>query len=134
VRIETVQLNPLTEQYSVQLQDVADAQRHLCIWIGKFEALAIVAHLEQIPMPRPPTYAFLANVLRAGSLTLQEARIIRLTDDVFYATAILDGPAGTVEVDARPSDVLALASLTGARIRAADELLSAEAPSPAPEP
>src|SRR4051794_40851849 len=51
--------------------------------------------------------------------------IDRLVDDVFYATAVVSGPAGEREIDARPSDALNLALLLGAPIRVDTGVLDA---------
>jgi len=50
-------------------------------------------------------------------------RITRLTDATYYAVIIIDGPAGRQEVDARPSDAVDRALVTGAAIRADRTLL-----------
>ncbi len=79
-------------------------------------------------MPRPQTVAFAANLLQAGGMKLREVHIDRLMGTVFYATAIVDGFDGTTSVDARPSDAISLALLTGAAIRVDRALLETESP------
>ncbi|HEY7032705.1 MAG TPA: bifunctional nuclease domain-containing protein [Thermomicrobiales bacterium] len=96
------------------------------IWIGEPEATAIALHLEQVPVPRPMTYAFAAGMLDAAGGRLREVRIDRLVDETFYATAVVEGLAGTTAVDARPSDALNLALLVGAPIRVATTVLDAQ--------
>jgi bifunctional DNase/RNase len=49
---------------------------------------------------------------------LREVRIDRLTEGTYYAVIVVDGPHGATEVDARPSDALALALVVGAPVRA----------------
>ena len=49
---------------------------------------------------------------------LREVRIDRLSEGTYYAVIVVDGPRGTAEVDARPSDALALALVVGAPVRA----------------
>jgi bifunctional DNase/RNase len=49
---------------------------------------------------------------------LREVRIERLTEGIYDAVVAVDGPRGATEVDARPSDALALALVLGAPIRA----------------
>jgi bifunctional DNase/RNase len=49
---------------------------------------------------------------------VREVRIDRLTEGTYYAVIVVDGAQGTTEVDARPSDALALALVTGAPVRA----------------
>jgi RNA polymerase sigma factor (sigma-70 family) len=102
------------EHCCVLLQET-DGERQLPIWIGTHEGTAIAIHLENVEVPRPHTYTFVANVLRAAGAQLVEARINRLDDEVFYAIAKVTSLGGrTLDVDARPSDVINLALLTGA--------------------
>jgi RNA polymerase sigma factor (sigma-70 family) len=99
--------------------------RYLMIWVGAAEAEALGNALQHTEMPRPMTFTFMANMLQAAAVTLREVQINRLVDDVFYATAIVEGANGTRTVDARPSDALNLAALTGAPIRVAPTVLDA---------
>ena len=101
----------------------AGGERRFPIWIGEAEATALALHLERVSMPRPLTYAFAAQVLTAAGGQLREVRIDRLVGDVFYATAMVAGPEGEREVDARPSDALNLALLLEAPIRVAEEII-----------
>lgn len=99
--------------------------RRLPIWMGEFEGTAIALHLEGVEVPRPPTYAFAAKVLAAAGGGLREVRIVRLEGEVYYAVAVVDGPGGAAEVDARPSDALNLALLAGAPIRVGESVFAA---------
>ena len=101
----------------------ADGPRRLTIWVGEAEGIALALALEKIAVPRPLTYTFMAGVLEAGGGRLRDVRITRLADDAFYATATVDGPGGTNAVDARPSDALNLALVTGAPVRVEREVL-----------
>ncbi|MBA3414125.1 MAG: bifunctional nuclease family protein [Chloroflexia bacterium] len=107
--------------YAVLLREVG-GDRVLPIWVGEFEATSIALHLAGAEHPRPLTYAFAASLLQAGGARLREVRIERLEGDAFYATANVDGPAGTAAVDARPSDAINLALIAAAPIRAAADL------------
>ncbi len=103
-------------RFCVLLQET-DGERLLPIWIGTHEGTAIAMQLENVEVPRPHTYTFLANVLRAAGAQLIEARITRLDAEVFYAIAKIASTGGRLlDVDARPSDVINLAMLTGAPI------------------
>ena len=107
--------------------DEVGGERSFPIWIGESEATALALHLERIAMPRPLTYAFAAQVLAAAGGQLREVRIDRLVGDVFFATAVVGGPEGEREVDARPSDALNLALLMEAPIRVAEEIIASTA-------
>jgi Domain of unknown function (DUF151) len=71
-------------------------------------------------IPRPQTYQFTAALLAASGGRLREVRITSLTDDVFYAQAVL--ASGTV-VDARPSDAVNFAAVSDAPVYVAAGLL-----------
>lgn len=75
-------------------------------------------------MPRPLTYQMAAGLLEASGSRAVEARITGLTDGTFYAVVIVEGPAGRREVDARPSDAVTLAAVTGAPVRVDARLLA----------
>jgi RNA polymerase sigma-70 factor (ECF subfamily) len=117
------------ERFVVLLQET-DGDQQLPIWIGPHEGTAIALHLEKVEVPRPHAYMFLANILRAAGGQLVEARISRLEGEVFYAVAkIRSGGGRTLEVDARPSDVINLALLTGAPLFVEPSILSLDAQS-----
>ena len=114
VRVEMPSNHPI-----VLLRE-ADGERYLPIWIGAVEATAIAFAQQGVVPPRPLTHDLLKDVLESTGNTLSEVRITEMTDGVFYALLVLDSG---VEVDARPSDSIALAMRTGARIVCSDELL-----------
>jgi bifunctional DNase/RNase len=111
------------EKVAVLLQEEGGARR-LGIWVGPFEATQIAFALEGTELPRPMAYQFMTSLLEATGGRLAEARVTRLDDGTFYGAAVVEGPAGTREVDARPSDILNLALLTGAPIRVDPEVLA----------
>lgn len=84
--------------------------RELKIWVGPVEAMIVAVMLEGVEMPRPGTHDLALALLKATGGSVREVRITRLADKVFYAEVVLaDGTA----VDARPSDAIPLALLTG---------------------
>lgn len=91
-------------------------ERRLPIWIGPAEAAAMAMTLESTESPRPLTYKLATSLVAAAGGTITEVRITRLEPPVFYATVVVNGPSGTREVDARPSDAVTLALTTGAPI------------------
>ena len=103
-------------------------ERQLPVWIGAGEAIALALALESVETPRPFTYTLAASLVEAAGARLSEVRIGRLLDQVFYATIVLDGPAGAREVDARPSDAANLALATGVPIRLHPALFEGEPP------
>ncbi len=107
--------------------------RQLAMWIGPAEAVALALSLESQETPRPLTYQMAGRLLEASGSQVNEVRITRLTDETFYAAILVNGPSGRREVDARPSDAVNLALVTGAPIRADSTLLDNPAAAGLPE-
>jgi len=105
-----------------------DGDRRLPVWIGATEAEAMALALESVETPRPFTSRLAASLVAAAGSRVGEVRIARLVDQVFYASVVVDGPDGPREVDARPSDAVNLALVTGAPIRIDAGLFGTEPP------
>lgn len=119
VEIVGVRVEMPSQQPIVLLRE-ADSGRHLPIWIGAVEATAIAMAQQGVVPERPLTHDLFKNVIAALGSALREVRITDLSDGVFYA--ILAFESG-VEVEARPSDAIALALRTGAPVLVADSVL-----------
>jgi RNA polymerase sigma factor (sigma-70 family) len=124
MRVKSVRENTEQEEarYVIVLEEVS-GPRYLLIWVGQFEAESVARGLRKVETARPITFTFMANVLQAVDVRLREVHVNRLTDDVFYAVAVVEGAGGVKAVDARPSDAIALAVQTGAPIRVAPAVL-----------
>ena len=122
VIIESVRKNFLTDQSVVILRDEA-GRRYLLLWISNMEGLTIALGLTGITSPRPLPVHFLANVLKATGVHLEEVRIEALKDNIFYAVAKVRNGELVSEVDVRPSDALGLAVLMECPIFVAEEVL-----------
>ena len=68
------------------------------------------------------TMNFIASILHSLGAVLEEVRIESLKDDIFYATARIRRDNALYEIDARPSDAIALAVATGAPIFVSEEV------------
>jgi bifunctional DNase/RNase len=88
--------------------------------------------LSNLVWPRPLTSHLTANLLAAVGATVERAVVSELKDDTFYARIGLRAPQQAVEVDARPSDAIALALYAGAPIYV-DEAVMAKAGRELPE-
>ena len=114
--------DPLRRPHVVVLQERGGTRR-FPIYTGEPEAIALACSLESAEMPRPMTYQLAANLLAATQSRVTEVRITKLAESTFYAVVVLHAPTGPAEVDARPSDALNLAVVSGAPIRVATHLL-----------
>ena len=99
----------------------AEGDRYLPIWIGAVEATAIAFAQQGVVPARPLTHDLLRDVLDALSSPLQEVRITRLEDGVFFAELVF---ASGAVVGARPSDAIALALRTNSVILVSDDVLA----------
>ena len=88
----------------------ADDGRLLPIYIGIAEAIAIHSALRgQVP-PRPMTHDLISEIIRKAGLRVERVIIDDLVDNTFYARIIIKkNDEGALEIDARPSDSIALA-------------------------
>jgi len=114
VRVEMPSNQPI-----VLLREVS-GERYLPIWIGAVEATAIAFAQQGVVPPRPLTHDLLKDVLTATGNELDEVQITEVKDGVFFASLVF---ASGTEVSARPSDSIALALRTGARIVCSEEVL-----------
>ena len=111
------------EGRSVIVLRSADGARTLQIWVGGFERDNLALALGSVPIQRPLTYYFTANLLAAAGATLQEIRVSRLVDNTFFAETVLRTTGGQVHVvDARASDAITLAVTAGVPIKVASEV------------
>lgn len=98
-------------------------ERRLPIIIGQFEAQAIALELEGIKPPRPLTHDLLKSVIENLGATVVEIIINELRDNTFFAKIVLEVSSLTVEIDARPSDAIALAIRANVPIYVAESVL-----------
>jgi bifunctional DNase/RNase len=113
--IKGLMVDPVTNTPIVILRD-KEGQRVLPIWVGIFEANAIALQIENVAMPRPMTHDLLRNVIHDLKATVEKIVVSDLQESTFYALIYLALADGTVAIDARPSDAIALALRTRAPI------------------
>ena len=108
VRIESIQVSLMSDHRLVVLKEI-NGDRYLPIWIGQCEAEAIAIRLREVETPRPLTHDLLKNTI--GELGGEVAYIVvnDLGENTFYARIAVNLGDRTVEIDARPSDSIALA-------------------------
>lgn len=93
--------------FVVLLKGDPDA-RTLPIFIGGAEAQSIALWLEKVQIPRPLTHDLLKNVLDCMECRLKRVVIKDVIESTFYAVLVLENNGVETEVDARPSDAIAL--------------------------
>jgi bifunctional DNase/RNase len=113
--IKGLSVDPITNMPIIVLRETG-GERVLPIWVGVFEANAIALQIESVQTPRPMTHDLLKSVIDELGGRLERIVVSELKDNTFYATLRLRTQAGPLVVDARPSDAIALALRSGARI------------------
>ena len=122
--IESIRASMITQNRVVLLREV-DGTRTLPIWIGSYEAEAIALELQGVAPTRPLPYDLMCTMISELGADLDRVIISDLTHKVYYATIVLVAGTNTIEIDARPSDALALAIRTDARILIEDSVMDA---------
>jgi hypothetical protein len=113
--VVVVEADPLHHMPVVFLREVG-GERILPIWIGHFEGEAIRLHIDNVQPPRPMTHDLLKTVIEELAGRVERVVVCDLKDSTFYAAVHIQSEKGRLTVDARPSDAIALAVRTGARI------------------
>jgi len=126
MEVESVRVHMLSSRHVVILKEAA-RDRYLPIWIGPWEASAIAMKLQGLTPERPLTHDLFAATLEELGARVDRVVISDLADETFHARLVLERDGRTVDVDARPSDALALAVRSGTRIFAAEAVLDQEA-------
>jgi len=120
--IDSIRVSLQNHQRVVILKQ-KDIDRYLPIWIGPPEADAIAVRLQDISVPRPLTHDLLHNSIKDLGGTIDHIVVSSMENDTYYATIVVKQGDKTVEIDARPSDALALAVRAGVQIFAAPEVM-----------
>jgi len=115
MKIKGLMVDPVTNMPIVILKDESD-DRLLPIWVGIFEANAIALRIEDIETPRPMTHDLLRNLLESLQAKVEKIVVSDLKDNTYFAQIHLDVDGTARQVDARPSDAIALALRTEAPI------------------
>jgi bifunctional DNase/RNase len=113
---------PRRERFFIEVAAAAEGDgRRLRIGVGDAEAHALAFSLQGTEFPRPMTYQLMASLVGAAGSAVRSVSVTGRRDGIFYARVMLRGGA---TVDARPSDALNLAAITGAPVYVESRLLS----------
>jgi bifunctional DNase/RNase len=122
IKIKTLMLDPNSQAPIVVLETVND-KRILPIWIDIPEARAIALELEHVATPRPLTHDLIRNILQGLGATLQRVIITDLRNNTYFAVLFLAFKGQDLQIDARPSDAIAVALRMKAPIYASTRVL-----------
>ncbi len=120
--VDSIRISLTNAQRIVMLKQ-KDAERYLPIWIGPYEAESITIALQEIEVARPQTHDLLKNILTAMSARLTRIEITSLKEDVYYGKLVIEVNGITLEIDARPSDAIAMAARYHAPIQVTTSMM-----------
>jgi len=98
----------LGSQFVVVLEEI-DGPRLIPIWIGAAEGNSIAMHLNRIRLPRPMTHDLMVQFIHRLEGKITKVVITELKESTFYATIFVERNSHVDQIDARPSDSIALA-------------------------
>jgi bifunctional DNase/RNase len=120
VRVDRVGVD--ANNLPVVLLEERGGPRWLAIWIGSAEAESIAMSINSIASPRPNSHDLARSVIDGLRGEVERVVVTDLRDGTYYATLGLRAGGRRVEIDARPSDAIAIALRTRAPIFVRDHL------------
>ena len=126
VTVARLGLDSSTNSYVLILQE-KNGRRLLPIWIGQPEAESIVMQMHSIKRERPLTHDLCRSLIVGLGGSLRRVQITRVQKNTYYAELHIHRGDTVVQVDARPSDSIAIALRLDAPIFATESLLTAVA-------
>ncbi|NLJ86930.1 MAG: bifunctional nuclease family protein [Firmicutes bacterium] len=119
VKVKLVGIDQVAMCPVVVITDMEE-KSFLPIMVGPAEASAIAMELEGVKPPRPLTHDLMRNFLQRLNAQVDRVIISELKDETYYGSIVLSTESGKIEVDARPSDAIALALRTQSPIFVAE--------------
>ncbi len=114
--VRALLLDPTTKTPVLLLKD-RHSSKAMPIWIGEQEAMSIAIELQGQRFPRPLSHDLMKELLNTLGGNLERAVITSVKDSTYYASLVVRDASGTTrDIDARPSDAVALALRTRAPI------------------
>lgn len=121
-------INETSDQQQIFLKEKTDKNpRSLQILIGMYEAWTINNTIKGIRSPRPLTHDLVVNVINGMNTTLNRVVLTKLEEGTYYAVMEIQKDGEIIEIDARPSDAIAISLKTSAPIFVSKEVMDAAA-------
>jgi bifunctional DNase/RNase len=108
MQLSRIIISEIIEQQVIYLKEI-DGDRQFPIWIGIFEATSIDRRVKHYESARPLTHDLLVNVVDSLGGELDSVVISALKDRTYFALLRVKLNGEIIEVDARPSDAIAVA-------------------------
>lgn len=106
--VDSIRINVLDRSRILLLRELS-GDRHLPIWIGEFEAHAIVLEMQGETPQRPMPYDLMINLVQDLDARILRVVVNDLSHDVYYARIVIERAGEIIELDSRPSDAVAIA-------------------------
>lgn len=108
MELSRIIISEINDQQIIYLKEI-DGQRSFPILIGVFEATAIERHVKGVSTPRPLTHDLICNIVENLGGEFQDVVISELKEHTYYAKLRVRHEGELIEIDARPSDAIAVA-------------------------
>ncbi len=108
MELSRIIISEINDQQVIYLKEV-EGDRTFPILIGIFEATSIDRRVKQYQSPRPLTHDLLVSVVENLGAEFQDVIINELKDHTYFARLRVRHGGELVEIDARPSDAIAVA-------------------------
>jgi len=122
VSIAGLTMDPASNTPIIILKSEEDEQA-VPIWIGLLEATSIASALQNIKYDRPMTHDLLKNFADTLQISIVKVEVCDLKDNTFYARIYFVSKDQSFDIDARPSDAIALALRFKAPIYVEDSVM-----------
>ncbi len=123
VEVMRLGLDRSNNSYVVILKE-KEGERLLPIWIGQPEAESIVIEMSKLRRERPLTHDLCKTLITGLGGTLRRIQITKVENRTYYAELQIRRDAEVINIDARPSDSIAIALRFSAPMYAQDSLLT----------
>jgi bifunctional DNase/RNase len=123
MELSRIIINEINDQQVIYLREV-DGERMFPILIGIFEATSIDRRVKDISTPRPLTHDLLVNLVETMGGEFQDVVISELREHTYYALLRVRQEGELLEIDARPSDAIAIAVTCDLPIYVNEEVLN----------
>ncbi|MCF8049847.1 MAG: bifunctional nuclease family protein [Desulfobacterales bacterium] len=88
---------------------IEEQEKTVPIWIGLLEATSIASALQEIKFDRPMTHDLFKNFLETLQISVSKIEVCDLRENTFFARIHFSSESGAFDMDARPSDAIAIA-------------------------
>jgi len=121
VNIASMAIDPTSNTPIIILKSV-EGDQAVPIWIGLLEATSIASALRNIKFDRPMTHDLFKNFIDNLDMVVSKVEVCDLKDNTFYARIYFESKDKSFDMDARPSDAIAIALRFGAPIYVDDKI------------